>query len=346
MTVSRRNFLKQVASATTSAGAAGAAGVAGVAAGTAPGTAAALERPPKPMPKDAVGLLYDGTLCIGCKACVKACKDANGMPPDMAPEQERWNEGLWDSPVDLSGKTLNIIKVYRHGTMATKDAETNGYAFSKRQCLHCADPSCVSVCPVSAMTKDPVSGIVSHDSDICIGCRYCVMSCPFGVPKYDYANPFGKIAKCQLCKHRLVKNELPGCADVCPTGATLFGRTEDLKAEANRRLNARPGDRMEVARGDIKGQVGGWRPGHERTVAVTYQPRIYGERELGGTQCLAVSGVPFDKLNLPTDVPDTGYPTVTEGIQHTLYHGMMAPAALFAGLIYLAHRNAKETEED
>jgi Fe-S-cluster-containing dehydrogenase component len=342
MTCSRRDFLRRAAETSATA----AAGVAGTMVGAAPEPAAALQRPPKPMPPEAVGLLYDGTLCIGCKACVKGCKEANGMPAEIAPAQAGWNEGTWDSPVDLSAKTLNIIKVYREGTAETKDVEKNGFAFSKRQCLHCADPSCVSVCPVSAMTKDPRTGVVSHHADRCIGCRYCVLSCPFGVPKYDYTNAFGKIAKCQLCKHRLAEGQLPACVDVCPTGATLFGRSADLKEEAKRRLALKPGDRQQVPRGDLAGKLGGERSGHERTVAVSYQAHIYGEKELGGTQCLALSAVPFDKLNLPTKVPETGYPTVTEGIQHTLYQGMVAPMALLAGLVYLAHHNHKARDED
>ncbi|WP_029009766.1 hydrogenase 2 operon protein HybA [Azospirillum halopraeferens] len=341
MSVSRRAFLR-----TAVRGGAGAAAAACTAVAGAP-AATALQRPPKPAAPQAVGLLYDSTLCIGCKACVTACKDANGMPPDVSPDQTAWNDaGQWDTPVDLSARTLNVIKVYTHGTMAAKDRETDGFAFVKRQCLHCTDPSCVSVCPVSAMTKDPVSGIVSHDPDACIGCRYCVLSCPFGVPRYDYNDAFGEIKKCQLCKHRLAENTLPACADVCPTGATLFGPTPDLLAEAKRRTALTPGERTHFPRGDIAGTVGGPRDGHEATVHAAYLPHIYGERELGGTQCLAVSAVPFDKLNLPTNVPDNGYPTLSEGIQHTLYAGMVGPAALFAGLAYLAHRTARDHDDD
>lgn len=340
MTLSRRNFLSRAARGSAAAAAAACTAVA-----SAP-EANALQRPPKPMPAEAVGLLYDSTLCIGCKACVKACKDANGMPPEIGAEQQAWNDGAWDSPLELSGKTLNVIKAYTHGTMATKDSETDGFAFIKRQCLHCADPSCVSVCPVSAMTKDPQTGIVSYNADACIGCRYCVLSCPFGVPKYEYDAAFGQIRKCQLCKHRLAENQLPACSDVCPTGATLFGRTEDLKAEAKRRVALKPGERTHFPRGDIAGKVGGARDGHEATVRVAYQQHIYGEKELGGTQCLAVSAVPFAKLNLPTDVPEYGYPTLSEGIQHTLYAGMAGPAVLLGGLVYLAHRNTKDHDVD
>ncbi|HYG91333.1 MAG TPA: hydrogenase 2 operon protein HybA [Azospirillum sp.] len=340
MSLSRRGFLTRAARGGAAAAAAA------CTAASAPPEANALQRPPKPMPAEAVGLLYDSTLCIGCKACVKACKDANGMPPDVSADQTAWNGGEWDSPVELSGRTLNVIKAYTNGTMANKDHEKDGFAFIKRQCLHCADPSCVSVCPVSAMTKDPKTGIVSYNKDACIGCRYCVLSCPFSVPKYQYDAAYGEIKKCQLCKHRLAEDKLPACADVCPTGATLFGRTEDLKAEARRRVALKPGERTQFPRGDITGKVGGKRDGHEALVRVAYQQHIYGEKELGGTQCLAVSAVPFDKLNLPTDVPDYGYPTLSEGIQHTLYSGMIGPAVVFAGLAYFAYRTTKDHPEE
>jgi ferredoxin len=101
-------------------------------------------------PPEALGLLYDATLCIGCKACVAACKRANDNPAEFSTADK-----LWDTPLDTSGYTFNIIKMYRSGTMTTKDDETNGYAFMKTSCMHCADPSCVSACPVTAMTKDP-----------------------------------------------------------------------------------------------------------------------------------------------------------------------------------------------
>ena len=159
MSMSRRGFLS---SAITGGAATAAAAVAGGAGGEAQ---ALVMRHPKEPPKDAVGLLYDGTLCVGCKACVKACKEANDRPPEIAAKQAAWNPELWDTPADLSAKTFNIIKVYQHGTMATKDAEVDGYAFSKRQCLHCVDPSCVSACPVSALTKDPLTGVVGYDPD-------------------------------------------------------------------------------------------------------------------------------------------------------------------------------------
>lgn len=338
MSTNRRGFLKSISH-----------GGAAIAAATVlPQAASAVQRAPKPLPPNAVGLLYDSTLCVGCKACVSACKQANDMPPEIAPDQQAWNEGRWDTPKDLSGKTLNVIKVYQNGTMAAKDHADNGYAFVKRQCLHCIDPSCVSCCPVSAMNKDPDTGIVSHDPDRCIGCRYCVFACPFQVPKFEFDKTFGQIQKCQLCKHRLAKGQLPGCVEGCPTGATLFGRVEDLRAEAHRRIGVHPGEVYSYPRGDLNGRLGSRVTPHEKVVEVAYQPEVYGERILGGTQALYLSAVPFDRLGLPygSNLPDHSYASQTEGVQHLLYRGMVAPAAVLAGLMFLAWRNGRAHHHD
>ena len=340
MTIDRRQFLG------------GAAAVAGtVAAASTAREAQALDRLPKPRLPEALGLFYDSTLCIGCKACVAGCKAANGMPPEISADQRAWNDGTWDTPKDNSAKTLNIIQAYRDGSMEMKDREVDGFAFIKRQCLHCVDPSCVSCCPVSAMIKDPETGVVHNDPDRCIGCRYCVYACPFGAPKYEYDSAFGRIRKCELCRHRLAEGQLPGCVEHCPTGATLFGRVEDLRAEAHRRIALKPGDRYEYPRGDINGRYGPPTPPHEKVIKVAYQPEVYGEQVLGGTQALYVSAVSFDKLGLPYgNVPNHMYATETEGIQHFLYKGMIAPAVVLTGLVALAYRNVKkhhhEAQED
>ena len=162
-----------------------------------------------------------------------------------------WNQNTWDSPEDLSGRTLEVIKVYRNGAAEHKDHEIDGFAFIKRHCLHCVDPSCVSVCPVGAMRKDPATGVVTHNADACIGCRYCVYSCPFGVPQYDFDNPLGKIAKCQFCSHLQKEGKIPACCDVCPTGASLFGSVKDLDKEIERRLAAPVGSTYTFARGKL-----------------------------------------------------------------------------------------------
>lgn len=325
MTMNRRQFLKNTAL--------------GAGAVACPMSADAIMREPLQMPAEAVGMLYDSTLCIGCKACMVACKQANDMPPEFLYEGE--NKHLWDAPVEPSGKTLNVIMVYKDGSGENKDQEVDGHAFMKRHCLHCVDPSCISACPVTAMTKDPKTGIVEHHPDRCIGCRYCIAGCPFGIPKFQYDEAFGQIIKCEFCAHLQAEGKIPACCDVCPTGASLFGTVADLKQESKRRLAAEPGSMYEFPRG----RLGGDRPSHEAPLA-TYQPQAYGEKELGGTQVMYMSAVPFDKLGLPTDVPDYGYPAITEGIQHAIYRWMLIPALVLGALIYRVRRNTRNTSED
>ncbi len=307
----------------------------GILAGGAAVTAAAaaspvIARETRSRPPEGLGLLYDATLCIGCKACVAACKQANNNPAEFSTVDH-----LWDTPLDTSGYTFNIIKMYRNGTMDVKDQETNGYSFMKISCMHCADPSCVSACPVSAMTKDPVTGVVGYDPDSCIGCRYCVAACPFGIPKYQYDSPTGRIGKCELCRHRTKDGHYSACAEVCPTGATLYGKTSDLLVEAKRRLALKPGSLTKIPRG----KIGGPDQSYEAPVG-KYLPHVYGEKEYGGTQVLKLSGVNFQKVGLP-DLPENAAAALSETIQHTLYGNLIMPFAVLGAMAYVAKRNVK-----
>jgi Fe-S-cluster-containing dehydrogenase component len=288
-------------------------------------------RPVKEPPPNAVGMLYDATICIGCKACMVGCKEANDMPVDSELESP-----IWDTPSDLSPKTLNIIKVYRDGDASAKDREIDGFSFVKRHCMHCVDPVCVSVCPVTALIKDAETGVVSYDPDTCIGCRYCVYACPFSIPKFDYEKALlGEIHKCQFCDHRLSEGKLPACVEHCPTGASLFGTREEILVEAKRRLALEPGAEYEYPLGDLAS------PHYYPGTVGNYQPVVYGETEGGGTQVMMLAGVPFDKLGLP-ELPDEASGRETENIQHTLYQGLIAPILLFAGLSFAARKTLKD----
>jgi Fe-S-cluster-containing dehydrogenase component len=205
MTMDRRALLKGLAVAGT-----------GAAVGNHP--AEASDRPQAP--PDAVGMLYDATRCIGCRACVTACKTANDLPGNP-----------YDPPNHLNGDTKNIIKRYE------VDGEVESYM--KAQCMHCLDPGCVSACMIGALQKREY-GIVTWDPNRCIGCRYCQVACPYNIPKFQWESNNPKIVKCELCLHMLKVGKEPGCCQACPREAVIFGTYTDLLADAKQRIAQQP----------------------------------------------------------------------------------------------------------
>jgi Fe-S-cluster-containing dehydrogenase component len=256
---------------------------------------------PLAAPADAVGLLYDTTKCIGCKACVVACREANGLEPDTS-----WSGGLYQAPLDLNEKTKTVIKLYDDGEHRS---------FVKAQCMHCIDPACASACMLGAFKKREF-GIVTYDVNYCIGCRYCEVACPYGVPKFQWSKAAPKMVKCELCNHRLAQGKVPACAEVCPRQAVIFGKRDELLAEAKRRIAENPGK---------------------------YVQKVYGETDGGGTQCLYVSHVPFEQIGLPA-LTEQSTPTLQRTIQHSIYRGFAAPVALYGLLGMVMLRNRKSGE--
>jgi Fe-S-cluster-containing dehydrogenase component len=320
MNVDRRDFFKIVS--------------AGVV--TATTTKTALAEPRRSLPKDAVGLLYDSTLCIGCKACEVGCKTFNNKPiVHSYIEEEAGVKDIWDAATDLDSETLNKIKLYKNGTAAVKDREKDGFAFIKRSCMHCVDPDCISACPVSALTKNPDTGIVGWNEDACCGCRYCQVACPYLIPKFQYQKAFPKLQKCELCRHVLEEKGITGCAEYCPTGATIYGKVEDLMAEARKRLELKEGDYNSFPVHKLDSNDKQYKP------VAKYLNYIYGEKEGGGTQYIMLSAVPFEKLGLP-QLPDHSDASISEGIQHTMYKGLIAPFVLLAGLMFATYRTTKK----
>ena len=246
MTVTRRALLKGVVAAGTVA-----------TFGLPVASATARER--KTPPSNAVGMLYDATRCIGCKACMVKCKEANGLPTEPGPMK-----GVYDAPADLSGSTKNVIKLYKEG---------DRISYMKAQCMHCVDPACASACMISALHKGQY-GIVEYDPAMCVGCRYCEIACPFNVPKYEWYTPFPKIVKCEMCRHRLAEGKVPGCVEACPREAVIFGKLKDILGDAKGRLAREPRRYYPKIYGETDG--GG--------TQVLY---------------LSAAGIPFEKLGLP-----------------------------------------------
>ena len=294
--------------------------------------APAYAREPKNLSPEAVGMLYDATACIGCKVCQNACKQFNDMPAEHSTP-----EGIWDDPVDLSGKTLTIIKAYSTGSGINKDSETDGYSFIKRNCMHCVDPACVSACPVSALKKNPQNGVVSYNKNACIGCRYCQIACPYNIPKFEFDKAFPQIRKCQLCEHRYKDSKFAACCEFCPTGASIFGNVSDLLAEAKKRLTLKAGEYYSYPVAHVKAAEKSYRQ------VSKYQNYVYGEKVGGGAQILMLAGVPFTKLGMP-DLGDTSDAVVSETIQHTIYKGMIAPGVLLAGLLVAVYKSTNKKD--
>ncbi|RMH04927.1 MAG: 4Fe-4S dicluster domain-containing protein [Planctomycetota bacterium] len=231
------------------------------------------------------GLLIDLARCRGCGSCVTACREINRLPLD-APA-ERLDARTWTFLDHRAGLTV------------------------KRQCMHCLDPACASVCPVGAMHRSP-DGPVVYDETLCMGCRYCMIACPFGVPRYEWDSREPRVRKCILCWEQRVRNgEKPACAAVCPAGAIAFGERQDLVDRARQRLRERPDD---------------------------YVDHIYGLREAGGTSVLYLSPVPFAALGFPRVQEDRRYPGMTWAILEKMPAGWTVSGALLVGLWWLTGR--------
>jgi Fe-S-cluster-containing dehydrogenase component len=296
MAMTRREAFKNLAKGTLPVLAAGCVSTA------LPGVAHAEEE--KQAPKGALGMLYDATKCVGCKSCMVACSQANDLKPDTR------TDGLHQAPPALNYFTKNIIKLYR-------TADGSDHSYFKQQCMHCVDPGCMNACMFGGLRKDAETGVVWWFGGKCVGCRYCEISCPFHIPQFQWDRFNPKIVKCELCRDHIAKGaKQPGCTEVCPTQAVIYGKRDDLLKEAKRRIAENPGK--------------------------YFQQRVYGEHDAGGTQVLYLSRVGFDKIGLP----DLGENSIPSGLKypHMVYKWMALPIALFAGMVMFANKNFKEHE--
>lgn len=234
------------------------------------------------------GLLYDATMCIGCKACEQACAEKNKLP---------YTEAIAAEDVQSDHKFTTVV---------TRDEK-----FMRHLCMNCADPACASVCPVGALRKT-AAGPVIYEEDRCMGCRYCMAACPFGVPKYEWDKLLPRIRKCTMCADRVAAGQPTACAEACPTGATKFGEYDDLLMEARQRVWNNP-----------RGK---------------YVDHILGRFEVGGTSVLLMSSVPFEQFGYRTDLPGDPLPTLTYRVLSRIPDIVPLGGVLLGGVWWITHR--------
>jgi len=248
------------------------------------------------------GILIDLTRCTGCDSCSLACKQEYSLPnADIVPRA-------------LDNNSYTVVQAYQaantRGEIVTR--------YVKRQCMHCLNAACVSACPAAAMHNSG-EGPVIYRASRCLGCRYCEVACPFGIPRFDWDEGLmPRISKCWLCFDRLERGRLPACVEACPTGALQFGRRDDLLAEAHGKIASNP---------DI------------------YVNHVFGEFEVGGTSMLYLSDVPFERLGFPVGLPNTAPPEETEKIMVTLPYVIGGMTAFMTGTALYTHRGPSKSAE-
>ncbi len=286
MKVDRRDFIKILGTSTA---------LAGVGAKIAPPMLD--NRLAVPATKSAVSVLIDLNRCIGCRRCQAACKKKNNLPQD-------------DDPVSLSATTLTFVEFRNTSTDPAKPVIKP----IKRQCMNCVDPACVSACTVGALQKQP-NGPVTYDSNRCIGCRYCMYACPFGIPTFEWRNQLALIKKCDNCADLVAAGQSPACVQACPAAALQFGKREELLTIAKERIN---------------------------DPRANYVKEIYGEDEVGGTSMMYLSALPFERYGL-RNMPEVSPAEVNREVMHMtpFLGGGMALALSVIYFIFKPRGNAQ-----
>jgi formate dehydrogenase iron-sulfur subunit len=248
----------------------------------------------------AKSVLVDITKCVGCGSCAVACK--------------LWNSLKWDQskPVngekaETSAENWTVVRLHQ----VPKERE-KVWRFTKQQCLHCEEPACASACFARAIVKTE-QGPVIYRASLCVGCRYCMLACPFEIPKYEWDKVFPQVHKCQMCPERIEKGESPACVAACPTGALKYGERSLLLQEARRCLNSNS----------------------------NYIKHIYGEKEAGGTSWLYISDTDFAALGFRTGVTSRPLPDYTYSILKLTPAVTLGWGAVLTGL-YAYNRRRKE----
>lgn len=250
------------------------------------------------------GMLIDTTKCIGCRSCELACAEANGLKePELIGSEEIFKEVRTTTP-----DAFTVVNRYE---------TQKGQVFRKQQCMHCLQPACESACLVHALQKNP-EGPVTWNDKKCLGCRYCMISCPFDVPKFEYNSPNPRIRKCTLCFERVKAGKKTACAEACPMEAIQFGKRSDLLDLAKTRIYQNPD---------------------------SYVHHIYGELEAGGTSVMYLSAVPFEQIGLNTAIDKKPYPELVQEYLHNILLVDLFFPIFLVGMSYALKGREKETAD-
>ena len=263
---------------------------------------------------DAMGVLVDLSRCVGCRSCEAACNKEQKLP---APEKPFNDFSVFDEIHHGQKRRTDETRytiVNRHDIPGREHP-----LFRKIQCNHCLEPACLTSCFVNAYTKTP-EGAVIYDSSVCVGCRTCMVACPFYIPTFRYSSAFKpRIMKCVFCHDtRLTKGLPPACVEACPQEALTVGRRTDLVAAGKQRIRENPG---------------------------TYVDHLYGEHEAGGTSWMYLSPAPFEQVGIDTTVPKEPILNYVKDFLSIVPMVLTIWPALFAGFHLLATRKDKMAEQ-
>lgn len=232
-------------------------------------------------------ILFDSTLCVGCRACEGACAEKWGLA---------YNDEI-GAVERLSERKLTTVVTHQD-------------KYVRKMCMHCTQPACASACAVGALEKTSLGPVVYHE-DRCMGCRYCMVACPFQVPVYEWSRTLPRVRKCDMCFERVKGGKPTACSEVCPAGATITGDRDALIREARRRIAENPKQ---------------------------YNDQIYGLHEVGGTSVLFLSAVPMEQLGLKTSLPREPLPMLTHRVLSFVPDVVGIGGVLMGGVYWITHR--------
>ncbi len=250
------------------------------------------------------GVLVDLTVCIGCRKCEWACNDVNQLP--NKPIEEFEDKSVFNEKRRTHAYTYTVVNRFANSKNPARPI------YVKKQCMHCDEPACASACLVKAFTKTP-EGAVVYNPSVCIGCRYCMAACPFNIPAYEYDEPFTpRVTKCTFCFDRIRKQGgVPGCVQICPVEALIFGKRSELVDLAHQKIMNNPN---------------------------RYINHVYGEHEVGGTSWMYLSPVPFEEVGFKTDLGITPIPQLSRGFLSMVSVVLVAWPALCMGFYSFSKR--------